>query len=234
MKRLSEYTKSKDYSFEITEGNMCGRIKRVISIIKRLLPGVLLDVGCSDGAWATYWMNTGWQAFGVDMNPRNVEIAQKRGVQAAVVDLNNDKLPFDSNFFDLIFAGEIIEHLIDTDGFLRELHRCLRPQGHLLLTTPNLASFENRIRILLGRYPMWVNYGLHGSGHIRAYTPRVLKYQLRQHGFGIIKHTGNWVPFIPQKIVDDLELPWLSLTGILFPNLAMDIIVLARKNVSSI
>lgn len=234
MKQLSEYTKSKNYAFQIREDYMEGRLRRCVSIIKKLSPGLLLDVGCSDGEWAKYWIYRGWRAFGVDVNSQNVEIAKKKGVQAAVLDLNKDNLPFDSNFFDLIFAGEIIEHLIDTDGFLRELHRCLKPQGHLLLTTPNLASFENRIRILLGRYPVWFDYGLHGSGHIRAYTPRVLKYQLRQNGFSIVKHTGNWVPFIPQKIVNDLKLPCLSLTGILFPNLAMDIIVLARKKASSI
>jgi len=76
---------------------------------------------------------------------------------------------------------------------------------------------------------MWVDYGLHGSGHIRAYNPRILKSQLSQNRFQVVKHTGNWVPFLPQKIVDDVKAPWLHFTGVLFPNLAMDIIILARK-----
>jgi SAM-dependent methyltransferase len=123
----------------------------------------------------------------------------------------------------------VIEHLVDTDGFIQELRRCLKPGGHLIVTTPNLASFENRIRILLGFYPVWVDYRLQGSGHVRAYTPWILKKQLREHGFTILKHTGNWVPFLPQRIVDDRRVPALAVTGSLFPGLAAGIILMARS-----
>ncbi len=229
MKEFSEYTKEKNYNVEIREG----RLKRCFSIMRKLSPGLLLDIGCSDGEWARFWIDKGWQTYGLDLNSECVEIAKKRGVHGVAVDLNKECLPYDNDFFDLIFAGEIIEHLIDTDGFLKELHRCLKPKGHLLLTTPNLASFENRARILFGRYPVWVDYGLHGSGHLRAYTPRVLKDQLKQNNFTILKHTGNWIPLIPQMFVDDLKFPLLSLTGKIFPSLAMDIIIFARKNSNS-
>ena len=58
-----------------------------------------------------------------------------------------------------------------------------------------------------------VNYNLAGSGHVRAYTPGVLKKQLRDHGFRIVLHKGNWVPFIPQHFVNDIDVPWLAITG---------------------
>ncbi len=77
---------------------------------------------------------------------------------------------------------------------------------------------------------MWVDYRLAEAGHIRAYTPGVLRKQLRANRFSIVKHTGNWVPFIPQKYLDDIKLPALSVTGTLLPWLAMDIIILARKD----
>jgi len=50
-----------------------------------------------------------------------------------------------------------------------------------------------------------------------------------EHGFKIEKHKGNWVPFIPQRFINDIKWPWLSVTGDLFPNLSMDIIIKARK-----
>ena len=236
MMNLSEYTKSRNYSFKIGEDQTrwTGRLRICSSIIRKLPIGTFLDIGCADGTWAKYWQGRGWKTFGVDINPKNVDAAKKRGIQATTVDLNSEEpLQFENESFDLIFAGEIIEHLIDTDGFLMELNRCLKPKANLLITTPNLVSFENRIRILFGRYPTWVNFSLHGSGHVRAYTPRVLKYQLKQQGFSIQKQTGNWVPFIPQQFVDDVKLPLLSLSGKVFPNFAMDIIVLARKEIKS-
>ena len=230
MQQLHEYTRDKDYSScAIEEGKGSGRVRTILSLVSQLRPGTLLDVGCTDGMWGKYWASKGWLVSGVDIDPQYVEKARKNGVFAVVADVNKDKLPFDSGSFDLVFAGEVIEHLIDTDGFLAELGRCLKPGGMLLITTPNLASFENRIRILFGWYPKWMNYCLEGSGHIRAYTPTVLKRQLLRHGFEIVSQTGSWVPFLPQQIIDDVKAPWLSFTGALFPNLAMDIIILARK-----
>jgi len=56
-----------------------------------------------------------------------------------------------------------------------------------------------------------------------------LKCQLREHGFRVIVHRGNWVPFVPQRYVSDIKFPFLAITGDLFPNLAMDVIMLARR-----
>ena len=83
-------------------------------------------------------------------------------------DLASGPLPFEDGAFGAVFAGEIIEHLVDTAGFLAELHRVLAPGGVAVITTPNLASFENRVRMLLGRYPNFVEYELGGDGHVRA------------------------------------------------------------------
>jgi len=76
-----------------------------------------------------------------------------QGIFAAQENLMGN-LPVKSNCLDIIFAGEIIEHLIDTDHFLDEIHRVLKKSGSLVLTTPNLCNLENRLRILMGLYPI--------------------------------------------------------------------------------
>jgi 2-polyprenyl-3-methyl-5-hydroxy-6-metoxy-1,4-benzoquinol methylase len=177
-----------------------------------------------------YWKTQGWSVKGVDVNPDAAQAAAQRGVEAGCCDLSTAPLPYASASQDLIFAGEVIEHIVDTDHFLSEAARCLKPGGHLLLTTPNLASFENRVRLLLGRYPRWLDHRLTGCGHVRGYTPAVLKQQLAAHGLHVLRHTGNWVPFLPQSWLDDVRCPALAWTGNVFPNLAMDIIMLAQKN----
>jgi ubiquinone/menaquinone biosynthesis C-methylase UbiE len=225
MKTISDYNIATKFTYEMRES----RLKKCVKIMKSLQPGRMLDIGCSNGDWALYWENLGWKCSGIDIDKEHVEIACQRGIDAKHCDLNRDPVPFADHSFDLIFAGEVIEHLVDTDGFLRELQRCVRPGGAVLITTPNLVSFENRVRILLGIYPIWVNYNLAGSGHVRAYTPRVLKKQLREYGFEPVVHKGNWVPFIPQRFVDDIKLPFLATTGDIFPSLSMDIIMLARQ-----
>jgi len=226
MLTASAYNEATKFTYEFRES----RLKKCCKIVESLPVGRLLDIGCSTGDWALHWQDKGWQSSGVDIDREHAQLARSRGIDAKYCDLNHDQLPFEKQSFDLIFAGEVIEHLIDTDGFISELYRCLRRGGHVLITTPNLASFENRLRILLGLYPVWVNYNLSGSGHVRAYTPRVLRKQLREHGFEIVIQKGNWVPFIPQRFLTDIDLPALAITGDLLPNLAMDIIMLARRD----
>jgi ubiquinone/menaquinone biosynthesis C-methylase UbiE len=225
MKTISEYNVATKFTYDMHES----RLRKCVKIMKSLKPGRLLDIGCSNGDWALYWTNLGWQCSGVDIDKEHVEIARQRGINAKSCDLNRDPLPFDDESFDLIFAGEVIEHLVDTDGFMRELRRCVRPGGFVLITTPNLVSFENRLRILLGIYPIWVNYNLAGSGHVRAYTGRILRKQLREHGFQVLIHKGNWVPFVPQKFINDINVPFLAITGDMFPKLSMDTIMLAQR-----
>ena len=225
MQSVSAYNESKIFTYEMNES----RLKKCGKIIESLQVGTLLDIGCSSGDWALHWKSRGWQAFGIDIDRKHLDIARSRGIDAKFCDLNADKIPFPNNSFDLVFAGEVIEHLVDTDGFVAELMRVTKPAGYVLITTPNLASFENRLRLMLGVYPIWLNYNLEGSGHVRGYTPRVLKSQLSFHGLRVIRHLGNWVPVIPQHFADDLRHPWLAFTGDLFPSLAMDIIMLAQK-----
>ncbi len=225
MTSVTEYNSTRTFTYEMGES----RLKKCARLISDLPPGKLLDIGCSNGDWALHWKAGGWEPHGIDIDKKHLEIARSRGVDARFCDLNSDTIPFPDEFFDLIFAGEVIEHLVDTDKFLSEVARCTKAGGRVLITTPNLASFENRLRLVLGMYPNWLNYNLKGSGHVRAYTPRILKKQMASHGLKVLHHLGNWVPFIPQHFTDDVKVPWLSFTGDLFPNLSMDIIVLAEK-----
>ena len=205
------------------------KLKKAYKMIIGEKSGTLLDIGCREGSFSALFLSHGWKVYGVDIIESHLDEALKRGLIIKAYDISKG-LPFDDNFFDCIFAGEIVEHLIDTDFFIQEMFRVTKKNGCVIITTPNLISFENRLRMLFGRYPIWVDYRLEGSwGHVRAYTPKVLKKQLTEHGFIIEKHVGNWVPFIPQRFTDDIKWPWLSLSGDWFPNLSMDIIMKARK-----
>lgn len=206
------------------------RYREVSKLILKEKPGKLLDVGCSSGFFSSRFIKKRWEVYGIDIAPNKIREAKKRGVIARTADLSK-KLPYKGNTFDLIFAGEVIEHLVDTDFFLKEMNRILKIKGKLILTTPNLASLENRVRLFFGVYPAWVDYRLGGAGHIRAYTFSTLKKQLSGHGFTVEKHIGNFVPFIPEYFLKDiiLNFPPLTLTGYLLPGLSQGMIVMARK-----
>ena len=204
------------------------RLDKVARLIFQEKSGKMLDIGCSGGEFGSKFLDLGWKVFGIDIARKQVEKARKRGLTVYRSDMEK-KLPFKAGFFDLVFAGEVIEHVADTTKFLKEIFRVLRAKGVLILTTPNLASLENRLRVLLGIQPLWVDFKLEkSSGHIRAYTPSALKEQLEEVGFKVEKQTGNFVP-IWQLRWNDLNCPWLRLTGDWLPSLSQCIIIKARK-----
>lgn len=226
---LSAYNREKFSGrlFDIAES----RIRKALDLLAPEPRSRALDVAAGSGYIAEALARQGWEVSAVEISPELAEQARARGIpDVRVHDLAAGPLPFEDGAFGAVFAGEIIEHLVDTDGFLSELGRVLAPGGVLVLTTPNLASFENRVRLALGRYPRWVEYRLGGEGHVRAYTPRALRFHLAQHGFETECVRGNWVPFLPQEWgIHDLRFPALARTGDWLPGLSQGLIVKARK-----
>lgn len=107
-------------------------------------------------------------------------------------------ISFEPNMFDYVFAGEIIEHLYDTDFFMEEVRRVLKPNGIFILTTPNFLSFGRRIYYLFGKgIFMEVSFSLpeKAAGHIRYFTFHTLKELARLHNFEPIMTFSDIVTF---------------------------------------
>ena len=101
-------------------------------------------------------------------------------------------LPFRTGSLDVVMLDEVIEHVVDTDGIVDEIHRVLHPDGMLVLSTPNLAAWFNRLGLLAGLQPAFTEvaysgvYGRPGDevvGHLRLFTWRALREFLAAHGF---------------------------------------------------
>ncbi len=141
-------------------------------------------------------------------------------------------LKLKSSTADLVIALEIIEHLFDTDAFLSEIHRILKSKGILILSTPNLASLPNRLRLLFGNYPKYLEYSSAGAGHIHLYTPRTIQSQLKKSGFQILKSTSpNFLcPFITKKWFPHPLKKVCLLLGDWLPSLGSHLIIVAQKS----
>ena len=180
------------------------RFKEVINVLKRhnVRARVLVDLGCNDGS-LTIEMAKAVEAeevYCVDIDVNALNIAKNRGLKTIIANLSNDKLPIQNGSADLVTALEVIEHLVNPDNMLREAHRILKNHGYLLLTTPNLASWVNRLAMLLGYQPYNCEVSTEiiagvpwkartfakPAGHIRPFTLKALREMLAYHGFEII------------------------------------------------
>jgi len=143
----------------------------------------VLDIGCGDGRFLD--LVPAKHKFGVDVSSVGVELAKKKGIDAHVVDVEHDKLPFESNFFDMVFCMEVLEHVFDISLLLSEIKRVLKPGGHIHATVPNeVYRFDRRARILLGGY--FLKIRPHEAAHIRFFNKSTLKGTFLKEGFKVV------------------------------------------------
>jgi len=106
---------------------------------------MVIDVGCGSGAFTIGAARRGYRAVGLSFEERNQQVASERALMCGapsakfeVLDLRAlDERRDLMAKFDVALCLEVIEHLIDDDKLMRDMARCLKPGGRLLLTTPN-------------------------------------------------------------------------------------------------
>jgi SAM-dependent methyltransferase len=154
-------------------------------------PQRVLDAGCATGYVAALLHRLGHDVTGIELNPAMAAQARAHGVRVLEHDLE-EPLPLPDQCMDAAHVCEVIEHLFDTEGFLREIHRLLVPGGLLILSTPNLNSLANRIRVLCGRpLPMWGAFpdDRHGT-HVRVLNKAKIVELLERTGFQVVGLEG--------------------------------------------
>lgn len=167
------------FSLSETKRNSRFDISRHLALYKLILPqlsGRILDAGSGDGYGVNLMRMNGLDAWGIDCDRKTVEESTRRyGSHFKVSDVT--QISFENAVFDTITCIEVIEHVSLSDGAkaLKEMHRLLKPDGALLLSTPNVTSDP-------------------GSGtndnHLHEYAPDELTALLWESGFRGIEFLG--------------------------------------------
>lgn len=205
--------------------------------LMQLLDGVVgtrfLDIGCGRGQFTMECASLihADEIYGLEINEQEGHKAQKKGVEVITGDASQG-FPFASEYFDVIMANQMLEHVLYTDNMLSECYRVLRSNGILLLSVPNLCSLLQRALILFGHQPTTLHVsGIQvgnflrgvetGNAHLHAFAPPALKDLIRYHHFRIEKLCGSG--FYP------LPLMLSEFASKLFPRMAVYLILKARR-----
>jgi SAM-dependent methyltransferase len=177
--------------------------------------GRLLDLGCWDASTTVRYVPDRVPLFGADISLTAAQRARSIGVRIALSDLNKG-FPWANESFDIVSSNQVFEHLCNTDMFLSESYRLLRPGGHLILSTENLASWHNIFALLMGWQAFSLTHvsqkasgignplaNLRGSDprepgweHLRIFSYRGLMEVIAAHGFTEVKAAGaGYYPF---------------------------------------
>jgi methionine biosynthesis protein MetW len=189
--------------------------RTILEEASRAPGGRLLDLGCGDGSFTMTLArrNGAEEIVGVEFVARLADQARERGVQVEQADLTK-RLPFPDRSFDVVHSNQVIEHMRDTDHFLRESCRVLRAGGTLLLSTNNLASWHNVAALALGWQPLpahvsdeivlgnpidpyrQLKFEDRGQAHLRLFTARGLRELAVYHGLRVTAVRGvGYYPF---------------------------------------
>lgn len=128
--------------------NELGADSYLYTKLKKYIKGkVVLDVACGTGLGTKIISETAKKVYGVDLSKKVIKRNMESLGNAKCIFISADmlQLPFNNNFFDVVVSFETIEHTIYTDKFLDEIQRVLKPQGLLLLSTPN-NGYAHRIK----------------------------------------------------------------------------------------
>jgi 2-polyprenyl-3-methyl-5-hydroxy-6-metoxy-1,4-benzoquinol methylase len=149
----------------------------------------VLDVGCGEGRFAAALASAGAEVVAVDVAAEAVRRARERHPQLDVRLIEPEaELALADASFDVVWAGETIEHVADTVGWLSELRRVLRSGGVLLLSTPDHGPLS-RLRLGLDRRAFEARFHPR-SDHLRFYTRRALRDLLADYRFEDVEVRG--------------------------------------------
>lgn len=144
-------------------------------LLARQPAATLLDVGCGDGSFLAQMAARGWSVAGVDFDPAAAAAAcAAHGLEVQVGTI--DSVVASGRSFDVVTASHVVEHVPDPERFLAQCRRVLKPDGSVILRTPNASSIGHR------RYGRaW--RGLEPPRHLHLFTPAALLAAARKAGF---------------------------------------------------
>jgi ubiquinone/menaquinone biosynthesis C-methylase UbiE len=228
----------------LNEKNLRILQERVLQTVSGHYIKMYLDLGCGSCELTLFIskMVNPSEIHGVELSDSSRERASKLSICCKSADLNQS-IPYPDKSFDLVSAFEIIEHLWNKDSFLKESFRIIKPGGFLIITTPNLLSFLNRVLVVFGYMPLHYNLsfeyklenspfqkGSHLYGHISLYSANTLKRHLESVGFQVASIDGLLLPYVTRfkflKFINSL-VSWR-------PSLASDILIFAKKPLSNV
>lgn len=131
----------------------------------------LLDIGSGKGNHLVGFLRLGIESYGLDKRKECVDILDK--FKICECDIEKEKFPFEDNFFDFVFSKSVLEHVSNTDNFLAESLRILKPGGVSVILTPD---WKSQMKFF------WDDYT-----HVKAFTRKSLQNAMKINGFSNVE-----------------------------------------------
>ncbi|HYA90789.1 MAG TPA: methyltransferase domain-containing protein [Thermodesulfobacteriota bacterium] len=169
--------------------------RKTLKILKGDKKGLLLDVGCSHGAFDFELARRGYKVVGVDINKESIGVGDKIRDSLRVKNLTFHNMDILSNDFpekkiDVIIMFEALEHIKEDDRVIREFRRILKDDGTVILSVPyaeTVDEYDEPLGACMTKEGGCVCVGEGGSHYRNGYNLDRMKTLLERNGFTIVK-----------------------------------------------
>ncbi|HVA19028.1 MAG TPA: bifunctional glycosyltransferase/class I SAM-dependent methyltransferase, partial [Solirubrobacteraceae bacterium] len=165
----------------------------ILRWLEQLPAGKLLDLGCSGGLLAERARALGHRVVGVD----NLELPEARGRLDHFIRADLDRGLSEeverAGPYDIVLAGDVLEHVREPGLVLEQARRVLVPRGALIASVPNFGHWYVRTRALLGIFD-YDQRGLLDRTHVRFFTRRSIERELQRAGFNTVRTAVTGLP----------------------------------------
>lgn len=177
--------------------------------LKPLAGRTALDVGCGAGLLCEPLARLGAEVTGVDAAPELIEAAQDHAAgQGLAITYRACGVEELDGRFDLVTAMEVIEHVASPTAFLRSLTERLKPDGLLLLSTPNRTAWARLLTITLAEGFGQIPRGTHD--YDMFIPPEAMTRLMAEAGLKVLDMEGiAWSPARGLHLSDDMRLDYL-------------------------
>lgn len=152
------------------------RIENIEKATKK--KGKILDIGSSFGLFVKTAERMGWDSYGVEISKHSAEYA-KEELGLKIMNTTLEGAAFPKNYFDVIHMAELIEHLSDPKGVLKECNRILKKNGLLVIQTSDADSLYAKI--------MGKNWDWFLPGHLYYFSRKTISKLLNLTKFKIYR-----------------------------------------------
>ncbi len=161
-----------------------GKLRTVLSLIETS-PMRVLDVGCASG-WFLWQVKKEFpksSCTGIDVYKEAITYGKKKYKNLELRHADGHRLPFKANTFDVVVCCEVIEHVLDPAGLLREIRRVLKKKGVAIIEMDS----GNLLFTIVWYFWTHIRHGVWEHAHIQTLNEKKLEMLIKSSGLKITK-----------------------------------------------
>lgn len=146
----------------------------------------ILDIGCGCGAMLgrIKGIYPSASVHGIELVPEAADIAKHMG-DVICADAESVEFPWQEEYFDYVIMGDVLEHLREPDIVLQKVYKCLKKNGHIIVSMPNMKHYSVMLPLLVSDVFPYSDAGILDTTHLKMYTNTEIQRLIMRNGYAI-------------------------------------------------